>query len=314
MSLSLLDQKLGSHSQNDASSHKFSLKGRQSGGMHRGHSWVFRAESHDTMMAWFSDIKSLTEKTGEEKTAFVRRHARSVSASSTAAMSTASSDGMEEDDADRVPYSASHQPSKDQDVDAAGLAAPPKRPDPGGRFPSDIKTERAEGLQVVPSQSSGSEPDFQDNVGESALAGTTAGAAVISGHDDHNQPRQGYFREELDDSIVGTEAKAAGALPAHHQQHAAASPPSDEPESSGGVGQDLATPEVHPLRQHPEPNSTALQDDSAAAGAAVFGSSSRWKDVEASEPQRAYLDPRTSRQDTIAEIHVPGEWRRESQA
>ncbi|SLM37125.1 Pleckstrin homology-like domain [Lasallia pustulata] len=72
MSLYLPEQKLGSRSGADSSSHKFMLKGRQTGPMHRGHAWVFRAESRDTMLAWFEDIKNLTEKTGEERNAFVR--------------------------------------------------------------------------------------------------------------------------------------------------------------------------------------------------------------------------------------------------
>ncbi|KAF7191583.1 Phosphatidylinositol 4,5-bisphosphate-binding protein SLM1 [Pseudocercospora fuligena] len=78
MSLYLPDQKLGSHSERGSSSHKFMLKGKQSGGMHKGHNWVFRAESYDTMMAWLEDIRSLTEKTGAERNAFIRKHARSM--------------------------------------------------------------------------------------------------------------------------------------------------------------------------------------------------------------------------------------------
>ena len=125
MSLYLLDQKLGSRSEPGSSSHKFMLKGKQSGGMHKGHNWVFRAESYDTMMAWFEDIRVLTEKTGEERATFVRKHARSVSG--TSERGTVSSDGMDEDEADQVPYSA----------DAANLAEQhpveqrPQRPQPG---------------------------------------------------------------------------------------------------------------------------------------------------------------------------------------
>ncbi|EGE00788.1 hypothetical protein TESG_08081 [Trichophyton tonsurans CBS 112818] len=82
MSLYLPEQKLGSHSTPESSSHKFMLKGRQTGSMHRGHAWVFRAESHETMLAWYDDIKALTEKTGAARDAFVRRHARSYSGAS----------------------------------------------------------------------------------------------------------------------------------------------------------------------------------------------------------------------------------------
>lgn len=128
MSLSLLDQRLGSRSATDASSHKFSLKGRQSGGIHRGHSWVFRAESYDTMMAWYDDIQNLTEKTGHERNEFVRRHARSVSAGSQSAPSI-SSDGVEDDEADEVPYAA-NQTAKREVIEPP----PQKRPSPGGRL------------------------------------------------------------------------------------------------------------------------------------------------------------------------------------
>lgn len=71
MSLYLPEQKLGSHSQPTSSSYKFMLKGRQTGSMHRGHAWVFRAESYDTMRAWFDDIANLVNKTGEARNAFV---------------------------------------------------------------------------------------------------------------------------------------------------------------------------------------------------------------------------------------------------
>lgn len=148
MSLYLLDQKLGSHSQTGASSNKFSLKGRQTGAMHRGHSWVFRAESYDTMMAWYDDIKNLTEKTGAAKTAFVRQHARSVSGGSHRVPSI-SSDGMAEDEADTQPYAA-NATSMRHDTQTP----PPKRPSPGGRFPSDVNLQRNLTAPLSPSRSS----------------------------------------------------------------------------------------------------------------------------------------------------------------
>ncbi|KAA8649811.1 hypothetical protein EYZ11_005504 [Aspergillus tanneri] len=132
MSLYLPEQKLGTHSQPDSTSHKFMLKGRQTGTMHRGHSWVFRAESHETMMAWYEDIESLISKTGEARNAFVRRHVRTVSGNSY----RTSIDGvMDEDEADRTPYSAEsavlHQ------------GRPTSQPrEPGGRFPSDVQIDR----------------------------------------------------------------------------------------------------------------------------------------------------------------------------
>ena len=146
MSLYLHEQKLGSHSTPESSSHKFMLKGRQTGGMHRGHGWVFRAESHDTMLAWYEDVRNLTEKTGLEREAFVRKHARSMSNSSARAPSLSSDGGMDEDEADRVPYSAN--PSHIDAVTAAEEQQP--RPQtlqvpraPGGHFQSsDLSIER----------------------------------------------------------------------------------------------------------------------------------------------------------------------------
>lgn len=126
MSLYLPDQKLGSKSEAGSSSNKFMLKGKQSGSMHKGHNWVFRAETQETMLAWYEDIRMLTEGTGEQRNAFVRRHARSVSGMSDRE-GTVSSDGFEDDEADAAPYSA----------DAASLAEQnpvqgrPQRPQPG---------------------------------------------------------------------------------------------------------------------------------------------------------------------------------------
>ncbi|KAL8878386.1 MAG: hypothetical protein Q9198_003790 [Flavoplaca austrocitrina] len=171
MSLHLAEQKLGSHSGMDSSSHKFMLKGRQTGGMHRGHAWVFRAESHDTMLAWFEDLKNLTEKTGEERKAFIRRHARSLSGGSHKAPSI-SSEGMEEDEADQVPYSATAsqvgQPQPQEEL--------PERPKPGGRFPSALNVNRDSQVPLSPSSPSSS--DDKDAV---AAAGGLPGSDVPFG-------------------------------------------------------------------------------------------------------------------------------------
>lgn len=177
MSLYLLEQKLGSRSGTDSSSHKFMLKGRQTGSMHRGHAWVFRAESRDTMLAWFDDIKNLTEKTGEERNAFVRQHARSVSGGSHKPASVSSDGAMDEDEADQVPYSATasqvSQPMPEQDHLL-------KRPQPGGRFPSDLNVNR--NLLVPLSPSSGASSDDSDIV---ATAGALSGSNVRNDHSGH---------------------------------------------------------------------------------------------------------------------------------
>lgn len=162
MSLYLPEQKLGSHSNEGSASNKFMLKGRQTGSMHRGHSWVFRAESFDTMSAWYEDIKILTEKSPQERNAFVRQHARSFSGASQKAGSI-SSDGIM-DEEDEEPFSATNSavvaPGPKQDE--------PKRPQLGGRgrFPSQLSVDTLSqrGLHAPLSPSSGSSGfgDVQD--------------------------------------------------------------------------------------------------------------------------------------------------------
>lgn len=152
MSLYLPEQKLGSHSTAGGSSNKFMLKGRQTGTMHRGHSWVFRCESMETMLAWYEDIRALTEKSPQERNAFVRQHARSISGTSQKAGSISSDGAVDEEDEE--PFSAA--------ASAVVAQAPkqdvlPRRPQ-GGRFPSDIQvnTMAQRGLQAPLSPSSGS--------------------------------------------------------------------------------------------------------------------------------------------------------------
>lgn len=150
MSLYLPEQRLGSHSQESGSSPKFILKGRQTSGVHRSHSWVFRAESFDTMMAWYEDIKALTEKTPQERSEFVRGHSRSFSRTSSRV--SISSDGVVDED-DEEPYSAHNSAAaltKGSDYQQSG----PRRPSPGGRFPSDIEVNAQRGLQAPLSPSS----------------------------------------------------------------------------------------------------------------------------------------------------------------
>ncbi|OJD38091.1 ph domain protein [Diplodia corticola] len=184
MSLYLPDQKLGTHSQPGSSSHKFILKGRQAGSMHRGHTWVFRAESYDTMKAWYEDIKSLTEKSGEERNAFVRNHSRSISAGSARSVS---SDGLDDNEADEVPYSA-----QNSDVAIKQHPAAP-RPQPGGRFPSDLTVNRD--LQAPLSPSSGSsEADHHDlTTAAGGLRHEQPETSAYYGSHESYQPQEQYF-------------------------------------------------------------------------------------------------------------------------
>lgn len=175
------------------------LKGRQTGSMHRGHAWVFRAETHETMLAWFNDVKELTEKRGEERNEFVRRqHARSLSGNSLKPASIISSDGaLEEDEADRIAFAGEQSvrgnsvsegaviggidglgaaPGHDLDDNRsdAGWRPPQQRPAPGGRFPSDVNVQR--GLQAPLSPSSGESSDRDRDI--IAAAGALPGSGL----------------------------------------------------------------------------------------------------------------------------------------
>lgn len=152
MSLYLPEQRLGQHTQPGAASHKFMLKGRQAGGLHRGHHWVFRAESFDTMYAWYEDLKNLTEKTGEARNAFVRKHVRSFSGVSYRASSISSDGVLDEDEADELPYSANHMmPARGPSLDEPRWRTPP-----GGRFPSEVHLNRTSEVPESPSSEASS--------------------------------------------------------------------------------------------------------------------------------------------------------------
>lgn len=150
MSLYLPEQKLGSHSQEGGSSQKFILKGRQTGGMHRGHTWVFRAESHDTMMAWYADLKVLTERSAEERNQMLIARGLSVRSGSGASRRSTSSDAGVVDEEDEEPFAAGDA------VDVSSRDGPEKRPQAGGRFPSDIQVNAQRGVQVNGSPSTAS--------------------------------------------------------------------------------------------------------------------------------------------------------------
>ncbi|KAK1971814.1 PH domain-containing protein [Colletotrichum sublineola] len=182
MSLYLPEQKLGSHSSEGGSSNKFILKGRQTGSMHRGHTWVFRAESHDTMMAWYEDIKVLTERSPQERSEFVRGHVRSLSQSS---QRSTSSDGVLEDDDDE-PFSAdaavAANTSPRQDV---------RRPEAGGRFPSDIQVNAQRGLQAPLSPSSVSS-GFGNSDRDAALQPSASSGSILGVYHGSIEHPNGY--------------------------------------------------------------------------------------------------------------------------
>jgi hypothetical protein len=110
--------------------------------MHRGHSWVFRAETYDTMLAWFDDIKVLTEATSEERNAYVRGHSRSFSTNSARSVSS-----FDDDEADTIPFNSNRASMvSGLNGEASGYGGQEskqaQRPQPGGRFPSDLQIRR----------------------------------------------------------------------------------------------------------------------------------------------------------------------------
>ncbi|KAL1980383.1 hypothetical protein VTN96DRAFT_4227 [Rasamsonia emersonii] len=210
MSLYLPEQKLGSHSQPDSTSHKFMLKGRQTGSMHRGHAWVFRAESHDTMMAWYEDIANLIGKTGEARNAFVKRHMRTLSGGSFRASSISSDGVMDEDEADRTPYSGSSAVLHRAPSVAAQTPAP--RPQPGGRFPSDVQIDRH--LHDPQPRSSGESSGGREALTE-AGAPPGSGAPVPSSH----QQAAGHDYDNTKQSVLPYRTTNEGSSPSKHERH-----------------------------------------------------------------------------------------------
>jgi hypothetical protein len=140
------------------------LKGPRTGNLRRDHSLVLRAESYDTMLAWYDDIKSLTEKTGEDRNNFVRTHARSLSRNSTGSASS-----LEEDEADKIPYSGST--SLINGGRAGSQVDVQQRPQPGGRFPSDVQDRS--NLPDRGSSDSSIEHDLTTAAGEYQVPQTT---------------------------------------------------------------------------------------------------------------------------------------------
>ncbi|KAK6543187.1 hypothetical protein TWF694_007096 [Orbilia ellipsospora] len=180
MSLYLPDCTMGSHTQLSANSHKFVIKGRQTGALHRGHSWVFRAETHEAMMGFYEDIKNLIELSGPERNAFVASHQKhhtptnGVPAKETG--SSSSENGLENDEADEIPYSADR---------SALIGSEPSIHEPrpeGGRFPSDIDIQRRRSLRSATSGAS-----------DQSL---NAGVGVVEPHESYPAGPRGEYDEQ----------------------------------------------------------------------------------------------------------------------
>ncbi|KAE9977572.1 hypothetical protein BLS_001281 [Venturia inaequalis] len=296
MSLLLSEQKLGSKSQPGSSSHKFILKGKQAGGVHRGHSWVFRAESYETMLAWFDDIEALTEKTGEERNAFVRQHARSFSGNSLSR--TASDSGMEEDEADEVPFSTNASMVSNQ-LDTSPTTT---RPQPGGRFPSDLQVSRH--LQAPLSPSSGSSMADQDLTtaaggfqggdgsydnnqgGDYAVAGSSGPTKLQQFAPANAAPvQQEYFPQQ---------SAAATAPPVAASQTQTASALNPQPQGQYDTAHVASRATQQPLNTRHDSNYKSWMAPAvggAALGAGAVGTEEHWrnrrKEAEARKDERA---------------------------
>ena len=102
------------------------------------HNWVFRAETHEEMLAWYHDIEQLVQLPNmslSQRQTFIASHAPEDMADHQR-QSGSSSPGLDEDEADEVPYSQVHsieEPSPQS----------PLRPAPGGSFPSETRLEDA---------------------------------------------------------------------------------------------------------------------------------------------------------------------------
>jgi hypothetical protein len=311
MSLYLPEQKLGSHSTEGSSSNKFMLKGRQTGSMHRGHSWVFRAESFETMLAWFEDITVLTEKSPQERNAFVRQHARSVSGSSQRPGSISSDGIMDEEDDEPFSASASAvavQGPKKQDV-------LPKRPQPGGRFPSaDLIVNPDRGLQAPLSPSSGSSGfgDVQDRdvASASALPGSEIGhyyAVDASTSPTHAAMVNHYAQQDGINPYTSQQIR---------HQHESQSPPEQAvAEVTAGLGGAFFGPVGSQVYHHHEKTEGAkLEDQDALGSTKVAALDTDLADIEAQSAREAALvcSPDTqyeikSNEKLVSDGRIPGD-------
>lgn len=332
MSLYLPEQKLGSHSADGSSSNKFVLKGRQTGSMHRGHKWVFRAESHDTMMAWYDDIKTVTEQTPEERSNLVRASSRSISRSSQ--RSSVSSDGVEDDE--EPPFTATvasvgQQQRQQQD----GLSRRPS----GGRFPSDLQVNAQRGLQVPVSPLSAS-----SGYGESFNHHDPFTAAVSPGNN-FGQQAQGIHA--MDGSVGGPvqfpNSDAAAAPRGQGLQESGPStgqdpPPTDKRYDGATWAEPVPIPIPHQVPQVSSArNSTRNSAGSEAydiQGTAVTNGGSNLSKTEPrasldagnvqrgmgggmaveETPTRPGAVERTDSVPTISNLHIPGKYPRGSAA
>lgn len=72
MSLSLSECSVAEHSKKDSSEHKFILHAKQNGIIHRGHNWVFKCDSYESMISWYHNLKRFTSfNSNQEKAKYI---------------------------------------------------------------------------------------------------------------------------------------------------------------------------------------------------------------------------------------------------
>lgn len=100
------------------------------------------------MMAWYEDIKALTESSGPLREAFIQRtHARSFNSGTYLNRSISDASALGEDDADRTPYATN---KKEPDTTQM---MPKTRPSEGGRFRTQMSLQPDSHVPAPPSSS-----------------------------------------------------------------------------------------------------------------------------------------------------------------
>lgn len=168
--------------------------------MHRGHSWVFRAETHRAMMEWWNAIYKLTAASTVERNDFIVRSTSQRTVKPTNIDTRHSSDsgeGLENDEADEVPYSG--QPSVVDHQD--DYMEPPHRPE-AGRFDSDVSIENRNAHRAE-------DPDSDDERLKVATAAAMAGTGYYygrhhdrDGHDTYQDESQQPFAQRQQDQVA----------------------------------------------------------------------------------------------------------------
>jgi hypothetical protein len=230
------------------------------------------------MLAWYSDISNLIEKTGDERNAFVRRHTRSISAGS--ARSVSSDGGLEEDEADQIPFST-QQSVLSQPMQEAEPTA--NRPSPGGRFPSDIQVNRGLQAPVGPSSGSSSEVGNDLTTASGGFQGTFPSYQTDSNqYDQYDQNQQ--HQQPMPSQAYSQDAYGHNANNAYQQPAPVPAPVPVQQQDSYYAKNPPANPaqneyaqQTQPQQAHPTEQSFVRHDSTygnwmaPAAGGAALG-------------------------------------------